>query len=71
MARGFLDEIMASRTSGNPDFPRMVQEAIAQQDAARQTPPERDQGEEATRITPQPLGRRRAIVEHRVRKTPV
>lgn len=71
MARDFLDELMATRTAGNPDFPRMVQEAIAQQDAARQTPPERDRDEEATRIIPQPLGRRRAFVAHRVRKTPV
>ena len=40
MARDFIDEIMAERTARNPNFPKMVEEAMARQDAAHaQTPP--------------------------------
>jgi hypothetical protein len=40
MARDFLDEIVAKRAARNPDFPRMVDEAVERQDRdSAQNPP--------------------------------
>lgn len=35
MARDFLDTIIAKRTARNPQFPQLVQDAIARQDHAQ------------------------------------
>jgi ribosomal protein L15E len=72
MPRDFLDKIIAERAAGNPNFPQMVQEAIARQDRARQNSPKENDGSVvAKRVIPQGSQRRRVRGAHKGRKTPV
>ncbi|MDB5057991.1 MAG: hypothetical protein JWO59_1463 [Chloroflexi bacterium] len=42
MAQDFLDEIIARRTAHNPDFPRMVDDAVERQRQEKATKPPKD-----------------------------